>query len=91
MNIQLSGNRVDLYKFVFPPDLQHPTLAVIACIQPVGGSITAVGEMQCRWAARVWAVGLCLHLRVKLGISDFPSHSKYYLNVFHSKSIIFRE
>ena len=53
--IDVQDNQVDLYKYVFPPDLEHPTLAVIGCIQPLG-AIMPISEMQCRWATRLWKV-----------------------------------
>ena len=53
--IDVQDNQVDLYKYIFPPDLEHPTLAVIGCIQP-NGAFMPVFEMQCRWATRLWKV-----------------------------------
>ncbi|CAN8026543.1 unnamed protein product, partial [Ixodes persulcatus] len=38
-------NEVQLYKYVFPPGLKHPTLAVIALVQPLG-AIFPIAEMQ---------------------------------------------
>lgn len=43
-------NQVQLYKFVFPPGLPHPTLSLIGLIQPVG-AIFPIAEMQARWQA----------------------------------------
>ncbi|XP_071155436.1 flavin-containing monooxygenase 5-like [Mytilus edulis] len=45
-------NVVDLYKFIFPPNLTKPTFCVIGCVQPLG-SITPVSELQSRVATRV--------------------------------------
>lgn len=45
--------QVRLYKFVWPPHLTHPTLAVIGLIQPVG-AINPIAELQARWAVRVF-------------------------------------
>jgi hypothetical protein len=45
-------SQVPLYKYVFPPDLPHPTLAVIGLVQPLG-SLMPISEMQCRWVSRV--------------------------------------
>lgn len=50
--LPVKNNRVKLYKFIFPPDLPHPTLAILGQIQPNGPGIP-VGEMQCRWTCRV--------------------------------------
>ncbi|NWW27191.1 FMO5 monooxygenase, partial [Falcunculus frontatus] len=46
-------NQIPLYKFVFPPDLEKPTLAFIGFIQPLG-PIMPISELQCRWATRVF-------------------------------------
>ncbi|CAJ0583304.1 unnamed protein product, partial [Mesorhabditis spiculigera] len=46
--IPVHENRVNLYKYMFPPDLAtHNTLAVIGLIQPAG-SIMPISEMQTR-------------------------------------------
>lgn len=46
--VSVVDNHVQLYKYVFPPQLRHPTLAVIGLIQPVG-AIFPISEMQSRW------------------------------------------
>lgn len=51
--LPLSDNKVDLYKYVFPPNLTKPTLAVIGCVQPLG-AIFPLSELQGRWATRVF-------------------------------------
>ncbi|KAK7133344.1 hypothetical protein R3I94_015273 [Phoxinus phoxinus] len=51
--IPVSKNKVSLYKYVYPPALEHPTLAVIGLIQPLG-AIMPISEMQARWATRVF-------------------------------------
>ncbi|XP_048351758.1 dimethylaniline monooxygenase [N-oxide-forming] 2-like isoform X2 [Sphaerodactylus townsendi] len=51
--IKVEENRVVLYKHVFPPHLEKPTLAVIGLIQPLG-SIMPTSELQARWATRVF-------------------------------------
>ncbi|XP_051731775.1 si:dkey-239i20.2 isoform X8 [Ctenopharyngodon idella] len=55
--IPVSKNKVALYKYVYPPALECPTLAVIGLIQPLG-AIMPISEMQARWATRVFK-GLC--------------------------------
>ncbi|XP_023220657.1 dimethylaniline monooxygenase [N-oxide-forming] 5-like, partial [Centruroides sculpturatus] len=50
--IKTVENQIELYKFVYPPHLQHPTLAVIGLIQIVGG-LFPISEMQSRWFVRV--------------------------------------
>ncbi|KAJ8388454.1 hypothetical protein AAFF_G00133300 [Aldrovandia affinis] len=49
-----SGHRVGLYKHVFPPALEHPTLAVVGFIHALG-AIMPQAEMQARWVTRVFA------------------------------------
>ncbi|CAJ0595987.1 unnamed protein product [Cylicocyclus nassatus] len=45
--IKVKNNQVDLYKYMFPLDQPHNTLAVIGLIQPLG-SIMPIAEMQAR-------------------------------------------
>ena len=49
----LSENKVNLYKYVFPPFLKQPTLAVIGNIQPLG-AVNPISELQARLACRVF-------------------------------------
>lgn len=51
--ISVSENKIALYKYVFPPTLEHPTLAIIGLVQPLG-AIMPLSEMQARWATRVF-------------------------------------
>uniref|UniRef100_A0A667ZC43 Flavin-containing monooxygenase n=1 Tax=Myripristis murdjan TaxID=586833 RepID=A0A667ZC43_9TELE len=51
--ISVSGNQAPLFKYVFPPELDRPTLAVIGLVQPLG-AIMPISEMQARWATRVF-------------------------------------
>jgi dimethylaniline monooxygenase (N-oxide forming) len=46
-------NEVKLYKYVFPPSLKKPTLAVIGNVQPLG-AINPISELQARLACRVF-------------------------------------
>lgn len=50
--IEVVNNRIELYKNMFPPDLEKNTLACIGFIQ-VLGSIFTVSEQQARLFARV--------------------------------------
>lgn len=50
--LKVVDNKVQLYKFIFPPNLPHATLAILGLIQPSGPGFP-VGEMQCRWTARI--------------------------------------
>ncbi|KAK7507062.1 hypothetical protein BaRGS_00001913 [Batillaria attramentaria] len=51
--VDVKNNRLPFYKYMFPPDLEHKTLAVIGCIQPLG-AIMPIAELQCRLATRVF-------------------------------------
>ncbi|KAG8132930.1 hypothetical protein E2320_010743, partial [Naja naja] len=51
--LEVEDNRVPLYKHVFSPHLEKPTLAVIGLIQPLG-PIMPTSELQARWATRVF-------------------------------------
>lgn len=42
-----------MFKFVFPPQLEKPTLAFIGILQPVGATIPT-SELQSRWVTRVF-------------------------------------
>ncbi|XP_069890087.1 flavin-containing monooxygenase 5-like [Dipodomys merriami] len=52
-----------LFKFVFPPQLEKPTLAFIGLLQPVG-AIIPTSELQSRWVVQVFA-----------GLKKLPSES----------------
>nr|KAG5714534.1 hypothetical protein BaRGS_006980 [Batillaria attramentaria] len=51
--IDVKENRLPFYKYMFPPDLEHKTLAVIGCVQPLGATVP-LSEVQCRLATRVF-------------------------------------
>nr|KAI8737583.1 dimethylaniline monooxygenase [N-oxide-forming] 5-like isoform X1 [Biomphalaria glabrata] len=51
--LKVKGNHLDLYKYMFPPSLCPPTLAVIGCVQPTG-ALAPISEMQCRLAVKVF-------------------------------------
>ena len=60
-DLEVKNNQVNLYKLVFPPDVQPKgSLAVIGCFQPVGGFIP-ISELQARWAIRVFKVRQCYY------------------------------
>ncbi|KAM6217251.1 flavin-containing monooxygenase 5-like [Rhynchocyon petersi] len=46
-------SQYSMFKFVFPPQLEKPTLAFIGILQPVGATIPT-SELQSRWAVRVF-------------------------------------
>ncbi|XP_060630291.2 flavin-containing monooxygenase 5 [Anolis sagrei] len=51
--VRVVENNIALYKFVFPPHLEKPTLAFIGLVQPLG-AIMPISEIQARWATRVF-------------------------------------
>ncbi|XP_037554142.1 flavin-containing monooxygenase 5 [Nematolebias whitei] len=53
-SIYKSGHRVGLYKHVFAPNLEHPTLAIVGFIHS-DGAIMPQAEMQARFVTRVFA------------------------------------
>lgn len=52
-SVRVIENQTALYKFVFPPHLEQPTLAIIGLVQPLG-AIMPISELQARWAVRVF-------------------------------------
>ncbi|XP_067121919.1 flavin-containing monooxygenase 5-like [Centruroides vittatus] len=47
-NIKIDNNHIELYKYIFPPDLKFPTLGIIGCVSVIGG-YPVIGEIQCRY------------------------------------------
>uniref|UniRef100_A0ABI7W6M3 Flavin-containing monooxygenase n=1 Tax=Felis catus TaxID=9685 RepID=A0ABI7W6M3_FELCA len=52
-NATVLDSQHSMFKFVFPPQLETPTLAFIGILQPVG-AIIPTWELQSRWAMRVF-------------------------------------
>ncbi|XP_076797611.1 flavin-containing monooxygenase 3 isoform X3 [Arvicanthis niloticus] len=50
--IKSRNNEVTLYKGIFPPQLEKPTMAVIGLVQSLGAAIPTT-DLQARWAAKV--------------------------------------
>lgn len=48
--IHVEDNKVQLYKYMFPPHLSHPSLAIVALVQVIG-AVFPVAEAQGRWYA----------------------------------------
>ncbi|XP_028301280.1 dimethylaniline monooxygenase [N-oxide-forming] 5-like [Gouania willdenowi] len=51
--VSVSDNKASLFKYMFPPELDRPTLAFIGLVQPLG-AIMPISELQSRWATRVF-------------------------------------
>lgn len=51
--VEVVENKITLYKRVFLPNLEKPTLAIIGLIQPLG-AIMPISEIQGRWVTQVF-------------------------------------
>ncbi|XP_019386305.1 PREDICTED: dimethylaniline monooxygenase [N-oxide-forming] 5-like isoform X3 [Crocodylus porosus] len=71
--VKVVDNQISLYKFVFPPHLEKPTLAFIGLVQPLG-AIMPISELQCRWATRVFK-----------GLNSLPSMSDMIADITQKK------
>lgn len=49
---KIDDNRTCLYKYMFPPHLEHPTLGIVGMVQAIG-AIMPISEIQCRWYTRL--------------------------------------
>ena len=52
--LNLNDNDTDLYKYAFPMNLSHPTLAIVGHVQAIG-SVIPIAEMQARWITRIFS------------------------------------
>uniref|UniRef100_A0A8D2ANC9 Flavin-containing monooxygenase 5 n=1 Tax=Sciurus vulgaris TaxID=55149 RepID=A0A8D2ANC9_SCIVU len=68
-SVQVVKNKISLYKKVFPPNLEKPTLAIIGLIQPLG-AIMPIAELQGRWATQVFK-----------GLKKLPSQSEMMADI----------
>ncbi|CAI4223297.1 unnamed protein product [Auanema sp. JU1783] len=55
--VSIENHKVQLYKFVFPPE--HNDIAIIGLIQPIG-SVAPIAEIQSRWVSRVFSGNVAL-------------------------------
>ena len=69
--LPVSGNKANLYKYMFPPGLERPTLVVIGLVQPLG-AIMPISEMQARWATRVFKGTSLLFYQTLAHLFNFP-------------------
>ncbi|KAM5256058.1 flavin-containing monooxygenase 5 [Ctenodactylus gundi] len=72
-SVKVVKNKVSLYKKVFPPNLEKPTLAIIGLIQPLG-AIMPIAELQGRWATQVFK-----------GLKTLPSQSEMMAEITKSQ------
>uniref|UniRef100_A0A674K3X9 Dimethylaniline monooxygenase [N-oxide-forming] n=1 Tax=Terrapene triunguis TaxID=2587831 RepID=A0A674K3X9_9SAUR len=51
--VKVEKKQASLYKYIFPPHLEKPTLAVVGLIKPFG-AVMPVVEIQARWVTRIF-------------------------------------
>ncbi|XP_040262601.1 flavin-containing monooxygenase 5-like isoform X2 [Bufo bufo] len=71
--INVKGNKIALYKFMFPYHLEKPTLAVMGLIQPIG-AIMPISELQSRLATQVFK-----------GLVQLPSKESMTIDIVYKK------
>ncbi|XP_060220576.1 flavin-containing monooxygenase 3 [Meriones unguiculatus] len=84
--IRSRNNEVTLYKGIFPPQLEKPTLAVIGLVQSLGAAIP-ITDLQARWAAKV-IVGTCILPSVKDMMDDIDEKMGEKLKWFGNSTTI---
>lgn len=60
--IDVQDNRIELFKYMFPPNLKKSTIAIVGCVQPIG-ALMPISELQCRLATRVFKGDVALPSR----------------------------
>ncbi|KAF6292881.1 flavin containing dimethylaniline monooxygenase 5 [Rhinolophus ferrumequinum] len=75
-SVKVVKNRVSLYKKVFPPNLEKPTLAIIGLIQPLGATMP-ISELQGRWVTQVFK-----------GLKTLPSQSEMLRDITEAQEKI---
>ncbi|XP_063096249.1 dimethylaniline monooxygenase [N-oxide-forming] 2 isoform X2 [Cavia porcellus] len=78
--VKIEHNMVSLYKYMFPPQLEKPTLTCMGLIQPLG-SIFPTVELQARWATRVFK-GLCHLPSEKTMMEDIIKRNEKRIDLF---------
>ncbi|XP_044156764.1 flavin-containing monooxygenase 5-like [Bufo gargarizans] len=71
--INVKGNKIALYKFMFPYHLEKPTLAIVGLIQPIG-AIMPISELQSRLATQVFK-----------GLVQLPSKESMTIDIVYKK------
>lgn len=81
--IKSRNNEVILFKGIFPPLMEKPTLAVIGLVQSLGAAIPTA-DLQARWVVKVftskWVIMSFIHLV-----------NKYLLSAYYMPSTVFRD
>lgn len=87
--LPVSGNKANLYKYMFLPGLERPTLAVIGLVQPLG-AIMPISEMQARWATRVFKGTSLLFYQTLAHLFNYPVSLSLALSCSHKHTSLFR-
>ncbi|XP_074044704.1 flavin-containing monooxygenase 5 [Macrotis lagotis] len=72
-SVRVVKNKISLYRRVFPPNLEKPTLAIIGLIQPLG-AIMPISELQGRWVTQVFK-----------GLKTLPSYNEMMEEITKTK------
>uniref|UniRef100_A0A452J7F0 Flavin-containing monooxygenase n=1 Tax=Gopherus agassizii TaxID=38772 RepID=A0A452J7F0_9SAUR len=86
--VKVVENQVSLYKFIFPPHLEKPTLAFIGLVQPLG-AIMPIAELQSRLATQVFK-GI-LHSITLQGTHTSLSYFRYVKSPRHTIQVDYVE
>ncbi|XP_023594218.1 flavin-containing monooxygenase 2 [Trichechus manatus latirostris] len=78
--VKVENNMVSLYKYIYPPHLEKPTLACMGLIQPLG-SIFPTVELQARWVTRVFK-GLCTLPSESIMMADIIKRNEKRIDLF---------
>ncbi|KAJ8312625.1 hypothetical protein KUTeg_009998, partial [Tegillarca granosa] len=65
----IDKNNTCLYEYMFPPELEHPTLGIVGLVQAIG-AVMPISEMQCRW-----------YTRLIKGLVNLPSKEEMYEDI----------
>ena len=86
----LLRNEVKLFKYVFPPFLKKPTLAVIGNIQPIG-AVNPISELQARLACRVFGKKVQLPdeeaMNTDISVTREAMKKRYYATKRHTVQV----
>nr|XP_034979319.1 dimethylaniline monooxygenase [N-oxide-forming] 1-like isoform X1 [Zootoca vivipara]XP_034979320.1 dimethylaniline monooxygenase [N-oxide-forming] 1-like isoform X1 [Zootoca vivipara] len=78
--VKVENQQASLYKYIFPPRLEKPTLAFIGFLRPLG-AVMPVVETQARWVTRIFN-GLCKLPPVTEMMEEVNEKKKNKLNWF---------
>lgn len=88
----MEKNQVPLYKYIFPYEHNHHTLAILGCLQPIG-AIMPLSELQARWACKVFNGTKCLPSKEKMKLEMEKKRKEmskqYYQSERHTIQVFF--